>query len=115
MLRNAPRPSTPVVAGAAAALTGAATLADPNGQAARTAEATKPEDHPRELAPGPSVPADVLDRLDQGKQGPATAEPPKQPAQPAKPTKPIKTTKNPPNLWVPPDCDHEPLSKRCPH
>jgi hypothetical protein len=31
------------------------------------------------------------------------------------PTKPAKGTKGAPNLWVPPDCDHEPLSKRCPH
>ncbi|HEU0029415.1 MAG TPA: hypothetical protein VFQ53_02195 [Kofleriaceae bacterium] len=64
VLRNAPKPSTPAVAGAAAAVAGAATLAAPDAQARRAAEANKPSDEKKPVKSGPSVPSDVLDRLD---------------------------------------------------
>jgi hypothetical protein len=72
-LRNVPQPSTKAVAGGAAAIAGAATLVDPNGQANRVQEANKPDDRTKPMKPGPSVPADVLDRLD---DAPAPKEPP---------------------------------------
>lgn len=118
VLRNAPRPNTAVMAGGAAALAGAATLADPNGQAQRVKEKDRVDEEPREQKHGPSVPADVLDRLDEKQQAPAAdgkpadtevAKPNSQPGQPAQPKKKGKQ----PDLWQPPDCDHEPLSKRC--
>jgi outer membrane biosynthesis protein TonB len=65
VLRNAPRPNTAAVAGAAAAVAGAATLADPNGAARRQDEINKPNNEKKEIKSGPSVPADVLDRLDE--------------------------------------------------
>lgn len=119
VLRNAPRPNTAAVAGGAAAIAGAATLADPNGQAQRVKEANQVDKEPREQKHGPSVPADVLDRLDEkdkqqgsGDGKPSDTEVAKPNAQPGQPAQPKKKGK-PPDLWQPPDCDHEPLSKRC--
>ncbi len=63
MLQNAPRLDPAVVAGAAAAIAGAATLAAPDA-AARKAESKVPAAELRPIEAGPSVPADVLDRLD---------------------------------------------------
>lgn len=63
-LQNAPRPNPTAVAGAAAALAGAATLAAPDAAGRRASEANKPTAELRPIKPGPSVPADVLDRLD---------------------------------------------------
>ncbi|MCB9559199.1 MAG: hypothetical protein H6709_24350 [Kofleriaceae bacterium] len=62
-LQNVPRPNPAVVAGAAAAVAGAATLADPNGAAAK-AESNQPTKEPRPVKVKDSVPPDVLDRLD---------------------------------------------------
>jgi hypothetical protein len=73
VLRNVPQPNTKAVAGGAAAIAGAATLVDPNGQANRVQEAHKPDENIKPMKPGPAVPADVLDRLD---QAPPVAEPP---------------------------------------
>lgn len=117
VLRNAPRPNTAAVAGAAAGIAGAATLVDPNGQAARVEEAHRTEQQPREQKHGPSVPADVLDRLDEKKSDGSDAKPSdtevaKPNTQPAQPAQAKKKGKQP-DLWQPPDCDHEPLSKRC--
>jgi hypothetical protein len=57
-LRNVPQPNANVVAGAAAAFAGAASLAG------RTPESNKPPAEDRPIKSGPTVPADVLDRLD---------------------------------------------------
>lgn len=65
VLQNAPRPDPAVVAGMAAALAGASTLADPNAAARRSGEANKPSQELRPQKSGPLVPADVLDRLDE--------------------------------------------------
>jgi hypothetical protein len=62
-LRNAPKPDPAVVAGAAAAIAGAATLADPNG-AARRAEANKVENEKKPKQVKETVPGDVLDRAE---------------------------------------------------
>ena len=67
-LQNIPQANPAVVAGVAAGLAGAATLADPNGANRRTTEANKPPPDLRPQKPGPSVPADVLDRLDKVKR-----------------------------------------------
>jgi hypothetical protein len=63
VLQNAPRPDPAVVAGAAAALAGAASLGAPDA-AARKAESKVPPAELRPIKSGPAVPADVLDRLD---------------------------------------------------
>jgi hypothetical protein len=65
-LRNAPRVDPVVVAAGAAAIAGAATLADPDA-AARRQERKKDSDAPTSGSHGdsPSVPSDVLDRLDE--------------------------------------------------
>jgi hypothetical protein len=64
VLRNAPKPDPSVVAGAAAALAGAATLADPTA-AAKRVEANKVDDEKRPQRVKATVPSDVLDRVDQ--------------------------------------------------
>ena len=64
VLRNVPRPNTAVAAGAAAAVAGAATLADPDF-AARSAEANKVDHKKKPQQVKATVPADVLDRLDE--------------------------------------------------
>ena len=56
------------MAGAAAAVAGAATLADPNGAARRNAEANKPDQSLKAQRSGGTVPPDVLDRLDEKKR-----------------------------------------------
>ena len=63
-LQNAPRPNPSAVAGVAAAIAGAATLAAPDA-AGRRADANKPTSEPRPIPAGPNVPTDVLDRLDE--------------------------------------------------
>ncbi len=74
VLRNVPQPNPSAVAGAAAAIAGAATLAAPNAQANRVDEANKPDPSDKPQKPGPRVPSDVLDRLDDAP--PPEAEPP---------------------------------------
>lgn len=75
-LQNAPRPNPAVVAGAAAAVAGAATLANPDA-AARKQELKKDSDRePQAQKGGEHVPADVLDRLDAAKTQPAEPAPP---------------------------------------
>jgi hypothetical protein len=66
-LRNVPQPNKAVMAGAAAAIAGAATLADPQGAARRNAEANKDDPDLKAQRGGGTVPADVLDRLDEKK------------------------------------------------
>jgi hypothetical protein len=68
MLQNAPKPDPAVVAGAAAALAGAATLADPNG-AAKRQEANKPVGDKKPINVKATVPASALDHLDDKKAG----------------------------------------------
>lgn len=70
-LQNVPKPDPAVVAGAAAAVAGAATLADPNG-AAKRQENAKPQPSMRPKKSGGTVPGDVLDRLDAKEQGKST-------------------------------------------
>jgi len=74
ILAGVPQPKTSVMAGAAAAVAGAATLAAPNSQANRVDEANKPEPSDKPVKSGPPVPSDVLDRLDEAP--PREAEPP---------------------------------------
>ena len=86
ILQNAPRPNPAVMAGAAAAVAGAATLADPDA-AAHKQEQKKPDrQKPKDVRVDQTVPADVLDRLDQaetqGAAGPGSgaATPAREPA-----------------------------------
>jgi hypothetical protein len=69
-LQNVPKPDPAVVAGAAAAVAGAATLADPNG-AAKRQENAQPQKSLKPKKSGGTVPGDVLDRLDAKQQGKA--------------------------------------------
>ena len=102
ILAGVPQPKTSVVAGAAAAVAGAATLAAPQSQANRVDEANKPDKSDKPIKSGPPVPADVLDRLDEAPppppepppserppekktKGPATKAPKVKPAQPLTP------------------------------
>lgn len=64
ILRNVPQPNTNAMAGAAAAIAGAATLADPQS-AAKKQEANKPPAEPRPVDVEENVPAAVFDRLDE--------------------------------------------------
>lgn len=64
ILRNAPRPDPGVVAGAAAAVAGAATLADPQGAAKRQELKDQKEPNNRPVDVHETVPSDVLDRVD---------------------------------------------------
>ncbi len=63
-LQNIPRANPTAVAGAAAAIAGAATLASPYGADRKAIEANRPAQDLRPQRSGPMVPADVLDRLD---------------------------------------------------
>jgi cytochrome c556 len=72
-LQNVPKPDPAVVAGVAAGVAGAATLADPDG-AAKRQEQKKPVKDKRPMKSGGTVPADVFDRLDAKKQGTAPVE-----------------------------------------
>lgn len=72
ILRNAPKPDTGVMAGAAAAVAGAATLASPH-DAAKKAESNKAPDEKKPVTVKENVPAGVLDRLDE--KQPAEAAP----------------------------------------
>ena len=65
VLNNLPRPDPAVVAAGAAAVAGAATLADPDGAAKHQEQKKDTDQHgPRDVEVNQSVPADVLDRLD---------------------------------------------------
>jgi hypothetical protein len=64
LLQNAPRPNPAVVAGAAAAIAGAATLADPQGAAKRQEVKDQREPDNRGVDVHETVSADALDRLD---------------------------------------------------
>lgn len=77
-LANLPRPNTAAAAGAAAAIAGAATLADPQGQARRvSAEEAKRQPEVKPVKGGGTVPADVLDRLDEKQRsGSGSGSPP---------------------------------------
>ena len=78
MLGNVPRANPAAVAGVAAAVAGAATLADPNG-AAKRQEATQTPAEMREIDQHKTVPHDVFDRLDAAPKQPplvpTTAQP----------------------------------------
>jgi hypothetical protein len=87
-LQNVPQPSTKAMAAGAAAIAGAATLADPQGQQNRVQEANKPDENLKVQKSGPPVPADVLDRLDQ-------APPPEEPPPPSERPMTPKKTKGP--------------------
>jgi hypothetical protein len=81
LLANAPRPNTGAVAGAAAAVAGAATLAAPDYAAKNAAEANKPAPDNKGQKSGGIVPPDVFDRLDEKQKKPAA--PDQQPAAPS--------------------------------
>ncbi|MGE0550369.1 MAG: hypothetical protein AB7O24_06755 [Kofleriaceae bacterium] len=66
VLRDAPRPDPAAVAGASAALAGAAALADPNAAQKRQEQAMAPEQNNKGVKVKETVPADVFDRLDKG-------------------------------------------------
>jgi hypothetical protein len=70
-LQNVPAPDPAIVAGLAAGVAGAATLADPDA-AARNQEAKKPQKEQRPVKNNVVVPAAVFDRLD-AKTPPAAA------------------------------------------
>jgi hypothetical protein len=105
-LRNAPRPDPAVVAAGAAAIAGAATLADPDAAAKR--QEVKREydvDKPPESKPEP-MPVDVLDRLDQAdatrpRDGDTGGAAPAKTTAPAKDGGPAKAPR-PPYLPPPP-------------
>ncbi|HTJ40985.1 MAG TPA: hypothetical protein VL463_02790 [Kofleriaceae bacterium] len=72
-LNNLPRPDPNVVAAGAAAVAGAATLADPDGAAKHQEQKKDSEERkPRDVEVNQSVPSDVLDRLDQRDAGVAS-------------------------------------------
>jgi hypothetical protein len=64
VLQNAPRPNPSVVAGAAAAIAGAATLADPDYAARKQEKKKDGIGTGQGVRNDVTVPADVLDRLD---------------------------------------------------
>jgi len=74
VLQNAPRPDPAVVAGVAAAVAGAATLADPQGAAKRQEQKNKGEPDMNGVEVHETVPADVLDRLDHRTQDAGVAD-----------------------------------------
>lgn len=76
LLHDVPRPDPAVVAAAAAAVAGAATLADPQGAAKRNERETTPD---LRGVKAQRMPGDVLDRLDAAERdaGAATAPPQK--------------------------------------
>lgn len=106
LLRNVPKADPATVAGIAAAAATAATLADPQGAAARQEVKNQREPDNRGIEVKETVPADVLDRLDDQPQT-ADAQAPLPPDQgqpvPAPPQKPVKPAKpgpvQPVNLW----------------
>jgi hypothetical protein len=65
VLQNAPRPNKAVVAASAAAIAGAATLADPDAAAKRQEQKREGDVAPAPQNVTTSVPSDVLDRLDE--------------------------------------------------
>lgn len=79
ILRNVPQPNPAAVAGAAAALAGAATLADPAGAAKRQEENKEPPEK-RPLRVKETVPSDVFDRAERPPTAPATPAPAQAPS-----------------------------------
>ncbi|HWU85861.1 MAG TPA: hypothetical protein VN253_01195 [Kofleriaceae bacterium] len=73
ILRNVPQPNKAAVAGAAAALAGAATLASPD-DAAKRQEKGKAPDEKKPIEVHQTVPPDVLDRLDAKQAGGASGD-----------------------------------------
>jgi outer membrane biosynthesis protein TonB len=103
ILRNVPQPKTSVMAGAAAAVAGAATLAAPQSQANRVDEANKPDPSDKPIKAGPPVPADVLDRLDEAPPPPPEPPPSERPVDPKKSKGPAtKAPKVKPQPLTPP-------------
>jgi|SRR5688572_17788699 hypothetical protein len=80
-LQNVPKPDPAIMAGVAAGVAGAATLADPDG-AAKRQEQKKPVREKRPMKSGGTVPGDVFDRLDAKQNGTAPAEQPEPTAPP---------------------------------
>jgi len=95
VLRNAPRPDPTVMAAGAAAIAGAATLADPDAAARRQEQKKDWNVTPERDHDSRPMPADVLDRLDQAKEGAAD--------EPAAPKKPAvdPTVRRSPGDWMP--------------
>jgi hypothetical protein len=94
ILRNVPAPNKAAVAGAAAAIAGAATLASP-ADAAKRQEKNKTPDEKKPIKVEETVPSDVLDRLDANQKPetgpvtePAAAPPAPGPASDAAPPAP---------------------------
>ncbi len=113
ILRNVPQPNPSAVAGAAAAVAGAATLAAPNAQANRVDEANKPDPSDKPMKPGPRVPADVLDRLDEAPPPEAEPPPSERPIDPKSKKGPaVKAPKSKPQPLTPPSSN--PLSPGAP-
>ncbi len=73
ILRNVPQPNKAAVAGAAAAIAGAATLASPH-DAAKRQEQNKVPDEKKPMKVDQTVPSDVLDRLDAKQKTPAPGD-----------------------------------------
>lgn len=86
ILANAPRPDPATVAGAAAALAGAATLASPDS-AAKQAEANKEQPVKKPVKVTEQVPASALDRLDEKGSGESKSFVEQAPSAPAPSTK----------------------------
>ena len=71
VLQNVPAPDPAIVAGLAAGVAGAATLADPDA-AGRRQEQKKPTREPRPVKNNVVVPPDVFDRLENPTTAPTT-------------------------------------------
>lgn len=102
ILAGVPQPKTSTVAGAAAAVAGAATLAAPNSQAARVDEANKPDPSDKPMKEGPAVPADVLDRLDDAPPPPPEPPPSERPSEKKTKGPAVKAPKSKPVPLTPP-------------
>ena len=74
ILRNVPQPNKAAVAGAAAAIAGAATLASPH-DAAKLQEKNKAPDEKKPIKVKQTVPSDVFDRLDAKQRTGSPGEP----------------------------------------
>jgi hypothetical protein len=87
VLRNAPRANPTVMAATAAAIAGAATLADPDAAARRQEQKKAGEVTRTREAPAEPMPTDVLDRLDQLEAGQTSVEStePKRATDPSRP------------------------------
>jgi hypothetical protein len=99
-LQNVPQPNPAVVAGMAAALAGAATLADPHGATHKPERQDEPNLDGVEVKE--SVPAGVLDRLDKQPPAKAAPKPAAPPLAPTPPPSPAAPGAPRPQLWPPP-------------